>query len=402
MFRYITLFLILFVSNIYADIENYYVGLRAFDDKFYDVAADSLKKFVDEDNSSRESNFAKYLLYKIHMNTHEYKTAKFYLDIIKNINDERFDSKTILFDDIFLTALEDCEKAYKIIDSHKDVNLTKALLGTKCFLDNNTDIIDLPSMSDRMKFYYIMQIENREKIKETFELIDKKKLSNMELKALSIKLYKLELMKEFWDVYERYRDKDTINLAIERVWKTGKYEDVLKGYKYNSKLQLLPETYCMVLDANFKLNRTFDCSIVDKCFSEKNENYAKAMFQCLVNNADNKKLKQFVDSLSDNYTSFFCETGEYLISNKMLGKSRYGLLKKCGNLYDISENLLKNRFFDELILLHRDIKDDRSHFYLSYSYGIKNNKKELKKYYSMIGDLNLKDRLKKRFGKILR
>jgi len=46
------------------------------------------------------------------------------------------------------------------------------------------------------------------------------------LKDLSIRLYKLEMMDEFWKVYERYRDKDTINLAIERVWKTKKYEDV--------------------------------------------------------------------------------------------------------------------------------------------------------------------------------
>lgn len=402
MFGYIALFLILLVSNIYADIENYYVGLRAFEDKFYDVAEDSLKKFIDEDNSSKESDFAKYLLYKIYLNNHEYKKAKFYLDIVKKIKDERFDNNTIIFDEVFLTALENCQEAYKLIDIYKDINLTKALLGTKCSLDNSTDIVDLHSLSDIMKFHYIMQIENREKIKETFELIDKKKLSNAELKALSIKLYKLELMKEFWDIYERYRDKDTINLAIERVWKTGKYEDVLKSYKYNSKIQLLPETYCMIVDANFKLNRSFDCSIVDKCFSEKNDSYAKAMFSCLVSNSNEKGLKRFLEGLNDNHTSFFCETGEYLIVNKMLNKVKYSLLKKCDNLYNMSENLLKKLLIDDLIILHRDIKDERSYFYLAYSYGLKNNKKELKKYYSMVGDIKLKDRLKKRFKKILR
>lgn len=399
MFKYIVFFFLIAIA-VYADIENYYVGLRAYEDKFYDVASDNLQEFLKADNSSKEAIFAKYILYKISIATKDYSKAKYYFDMIKNVNDDRFDKKMMLWDEVLLTAQENCEEAYKLIDKTKDPSLVGALVDTKCTFNKITDNASLKQLSNKAKFYYIFQAGDKDKIKEAFNLIDLKNLSNSELKDLSIRLYKLEMMDEFWKVYERYRDKDTVNLAIERVWKTKKYEDVLKSYKYNRHIALLPETYCMVVDAHFKLNREFDCTLIDRCFTSKDANYYKSMIRCLADHKETAKIKRLVSSIPDNETDLFCDLGSYLISAKLLNKNKYNMVKSCSNIDKISEDLITNGFYDEVIMLRTGVNDDSSYYYLAIAYGMKNDRKNLRYCYSMIKNKDLKKQLIQRFKKI--
>ncbi|MEF3255461.1 MAG: hypothetical protein K6348_07880, partial [Deferribacterales bacterium] len=225
---------------------------------------------------------------------------------------------------------------------------------------------------------------------------------NEELKALSIRLYKLDLMNQFWTVYERYRDQDTINLAIERVWKVGKYEDVLKGYQYNRDKKLLPSTYCMVVDANFKLEKSFDCNLVDLCFETKDDNYLKTKLSCLALHGDIKRIKQFVKGIGDNYTTFFCQSAEYLIINDLIETKRYNLFQRCDNLDNLSEELAKRGLWNKLLYLRSGMNDEKSYFYLAYVYGVKNERRQFNKYYNLVKDKNLKDRLLKRFRRVVR
>lgn len=377
------------------------MGLKAYEDGFFDISAMNLEDFLKNDNSSREANFAKYLLYKIYLKQKDYKNAREYLNVVKAINDDRFDNRSIIFDDVFLTALDNCSLAYQLIEKNRDYSLNRALLGTKCALDNNTDI-DLKELPDKMKFSYIMQIDNKEMIKKAFSLLNLKNLSKEEIKQLSIKLYKYELMNEFWVTYETYRDQDTINLAIERVWKVGKFEDVIKAYNYNKKLTLLPETYCMVLDAHFKTNRKAEYSIIEKCFVNKDERYYKALIRAYSDNNDIAKLKKLINSIPDNQTNILCELGLSLITSKILDKKNYNKLATCQNIDNISDELLKQGFTEDLIFLRKDIKNDKTNYYLAYAYGLQNKKKLLKEYYSRLQDKELKSIIHKRFKKELR
>jgi len=85
MFKYIVFFFLTAIA-VYADIENYYVGLRAYEDKFYDVATDNLQEFLKSDNSSKEATFAKYILLQ-NIPCHKRLTLKqnTNFDMIKNI-----------------------------------------------------------------------------------------------------------------------------------------------------------------------------------------------------------------------------------------------------------------------------------------------------------------------------
>jgi|GEM_PF-4371911 hypothetical protein len=385
----------------FADIENYYVGLKAYGDGFYDISIINLEEFLSQDNSSKESIYAKYLLYKSYYKQKDYKNAKLYLNMIKDINDDRFDRRSIILDKIFLTALDNCTSAYKIIEENKDYTLNEALIGTKCAIDNKSDI-DISQLDDKMRFFYIMQVDSRDKIKNAFDMINLKNLSKDEIKQLSIKLYKYELMNDFWKTYEIYRDKDTINLAIERVWKVGKYDDVVKAYNFNKKFELLPETYCMVLDSHFKTNRKFNYSIIEKCFTVRDEKYYKALIRAYSDNNDIEKLKKIINSIPDNYTSILCEFGSSLITSNLLDIKNYSRLSNCENLDNISDDLIKKGLAKELILLRKNVNNEKSDFYLAYAYGLMNKKKLLTKYYNAIKDKELKKILLKRFKKELK
>lgn len=391
----------LIATSLHADIESYYVGLKAYEDGFYDISAMNLEEFLKNDNDSKEAVFAKYILYKIYLKQKDYKSAWKYLNMIKTINDDRFDNRSIIFDEVFLTALDNCSMAYQLIEKNRDYSLNRALLGTKCAIDNNTDI-DLNELPDKMKFSYIMQIDNRDMIKKAFSFINLKNLSKEEIKQLSIKLYKYELMNEFWATYETYRDQDTINLAIERVWKVGKFDDVIKAYNYNKKLTLLPETYCMVLGAHFKTNRKVEYSIIEKCFVNKDERYYKALIRAYSDNNDIPKLRKLINSLPDNSTNILCELGSTLIISKLLDKKNYSALATCQNIDNISDDLLKHGLPEDLILLRKNISDDRTNYYLAYAYGLQNKKRLLKEYFNRLKDKELRNIILKRFKKELR
>ncbi|MEF3255281.1 MAG: hypothetical protein K6348_06945, partial [Deferribacterales bacterium] len=185
MFKRLILIFLLFTKLLFADIESYYVGLRAFEDGFYDVSAYNLEDYLNEDNSSDKAVFSKYILYKIYLIKKNFDKSRFYLNQIKELDDKRFDKIEIAKDNVFLTALNSCEEAYRLIDELRDPNLYKALLGTNCAIDNNTENIDPMLLPDKMKYFFILQTNDIEKIKEAFKHLDLKKLANEELKALS-------------------------------------------------------------------------------------------------------------------------------------------------------------------------------------------------------------------------
>lgn len=396
------LFFILLVSRIaFADIDSYYVGLKAYQDGFYDISLMNLEDFLKTDNASKEAIFSKYLLYKIYLKQNNIPKAKEYLQMVKDLNDDRFDNKSMAFDEVYLAAIDNCSKAYEIIDQKKDYSLNKALIGTKCAIDNSTDI-DIKELPNSLKFSYIMQINDRELIKKTFDMLNLKKLTNEQIKQLSIKLYRYELITEFWKAYETYRDRDTINLAIERVWKVGKYDDVIKGYNYNKQHTLLPETYCMVLDAHFKTNKKINYSIIEKCFTEKDEKYYKALIRAYSENNDIPRLKNLINSLPDNQSKILCELGSSIITTDLLDKKNYKRLINCENLDNISSDLLQQRLTSPLIQIHNSIENQKSYYYLAYAYGLDGKIKLLKKYYDKIKDKNLKNIIHKRFKRYLK
>ncbi|MGC9061837.1 hypothetical protein [Calditerrivibrio sp.] len=396
------LFFVLLASNIaFAEIDSYYVGLKAYQDGFYDVSLINLEDFLKTDNASKEAIFAKYLLYKIYLKQNNIQKAKEYFQMIKDLNDDRFDNKSMSFDEVYLTAIDNCSKAYAIIDQKKDYSLNKALIGTKCAIDNSTNI-DIQELPDSLKFSYIMQINDKALIKKTFEMLNLKNLTNEQIKQLSIKLYKYELITEFWKAYETYRDKDTINLAIERVWKVGKYEDVIKGYNYNRQHALLPETYCMVLDAHFKTNKKVNYSIIEKCFTAKDEKYYKALIRAYSVNNDIPMLKNLINSLPDNQSNILCELGSSVITANLLDKKNYKRLINCENIDNISNDLLQQGLTFHLIQIHFGMENQKSYYYLAYAYGLEGKKKLLKKYYDKITVKDLKNNIYKRFKRYLK
>ncbi|MCX8084662.1 MAG: hypothetical protein N3C60_07080 [Calditerrivibrio sp.] len=397
----ILLLLFSFFSTGWSEIESYYVGLSAYNDGFYDISAMNLEEFLQKDNRSKEAIFAKYLLYKIYLLKKDYVKAKGYFYQINGIDDNRFDKRGMIFDHVYITAMDNCTQAYDLIEKYRDYSLKNALLGTSCSIDNNTEI-DPENLSDRLRFYYIMQIDKVDSIKKAFSLINLSNLSNDEIKQLSIKLYRLELMTEFWKAYNRYRDKDTINLAIERVWKVGKFEDVLKSYQYNKHIDLLPESYCMILDAHFKLNKEVDINLIDRCFVEKNDRYYKSLIKVYSDKNDVKRLKHLINTIPDNYTFILCEIGYPIIKANLLEQKNYQYLRKCGNLDNITDQLLKEGMASSVINLRKGLNDQMSIYYSTYAYGLIRDKKNLKRFYGLLTDEELKNKINKRFGRELK
>jgi len=131
----------------------------------------------------------------------------------------------------------------------------------------------------------------------------------------------------------------------------------------------------MVVDAHFKLNREFDCTLIDKCFTSKDANYYKSMIRCLSDHKDQAKIKKLVSSIPDNETDLFCDLGSYLISAKLLNKDKYNMIKSCPNIDKISEDLITNGFYDEVITLRTGVNDDSSYYYLAIAYGMKMTEK---------------------------
>ena len=82
--------------------DDYFVGLKAYDDGLYDVAEYCLANYLKYENKSQKAGFATYLLYQVYMSQGNYKAAQYSFAQLANFKDSRFDRQKMLKDQMFI------------------------------------------------------------------------------------------------------------------------------------------------------------------------------------------------------------------------------------------------------------------------------------------------------------
>ena len=78
--------------------DDYFVGLKAYEDGLYDVAKSCLSNYLSHEDKSQKAGFATYILYQVYMAQNDFKSAQYTFTQLANFKDSRFDKQKMLKD----------------------------------------------------------------------------------------------------------------------------------------------------------------------------------------------------------------------------------------------------------------------------------------------------------------
>jgi hypothetical protein len=392
----ILIFILLFSNSVFSDTSDYIVGLNAYNDGFYDIAKISLEDYLKKAKEKSNVIYSKYLLYQIYLSENNLKKAETLFNDILKIKDKRFDYSIIRRDRVrFLIKNNNCEKAKKIVEQYPENLSALIFVNSKCRFGKNTYKAYLnKKINHQNKLKAIFKSnKNPKAVAALFNQINLKKLTNQEKKYLGAYFYKYKDFKNFWKVYNSYKDDDMVNFALNRLWDIKDEKAFLRSFKYNNKYKISPVNNCRALQIYTKKGENFACKLIDNCYKNKSKNYYKSMLACLIKKNNSEDIKNFLFSIKEQDFKYVCEYSEYLIANNFYDLQWIHRFSKCKQVDNIADILLDKKRPNDILKLFSGKSSDKAYFYISKAYEQKNNKEKAKLYKNKIKNKKLKSLL---------
>jgi len=394
MFKIIT-FLLVFTSMLYADVENYLIGLNAYRDGFDNMAEENLETYLKNAEDEKKARFAKYILYKINLQDNNYGKAYNYLEQIEDIKDKRFDLTQIKIDKMKILLNTDCSKASGYLTNTLRSNLATLYLKSQCPInDKLVRKISESNLPDKIKAAYIIKLDNNIELayqiakNTSFEKLDKNTI-----RYIGLLFYKSGRYDIFWKAYKYYKNDQFVNLALKRVFETGNFKGFDESFLYNEpKFKISSENYCRAVKSRMELGQEYNCEWIDKCYTAKDEKYIRAKFSCLIQNKSSKTTG-FINNNFEKERGFFCKQGENIISGGYYNSDTIAKFRNCGNKFKLAELLLSKKNTDEVLNLLRNDKSDKSLYIKTKAYILADDLKKAKQTAEEIKSEKLKNSL---------
>lgn len=381
--------------------ENYFIGLKAYEDGFYDVAKSSVLEFLKKDSKSAQAGFATYLLYQIYMAEGDYKAAKIEFEKLKKFDDNRFDKNKMTADEMALAVKLDCKDAKKLLFSKQSDDQMKIYIGSGCPISQ--EILDYAAAMPFKTETVIMVID---KIKDDKEQM-LKVYNNLSVEKRTPKLLNFyghyfavnKMYADFWRLFSEYKDADMVDIALDDIWNTAdqnKYVDFfnknINGYKLNNI------SYCRQIEASNKTAQVFDCKIVDGCLGVTNPQYKKTKLACYMKNEDKNGISLFMKDVTAGEAAKLCEYGKYIVIKNLYSPEFLGKFSSCPDKAGMYESLLKNKDYKGMINLAGKKREETDKAYLAIAYHLSGNKTEGDTFLQSVTDANLVNMVKSRIG----
>lgn len=394
MFKIIT-FLLVFTSMLYADVENYLIGLNAYRDGFDNMAEENLETYLKNAEDEKKARFAKYILYKINLQNNNYGKAYEYLEQIESIKDKRFDSQQINTDKMKILLNTDCSKASGYLTNTLRSNLATLYLKSQCPInDKLVRKISESNLPDKIKAAYIIKLDNN--IELAYQIAKNTSLEKLDkntIRYIGLLFYKSGRYDIFWKAYKYYKNDQFVNLALKRVFETGNFKGFDESFLYNEpKFKISSENYCRAVKSRMELGQDYNCKWIDKCYTAKDEKYISAKFSCLIQNKSSKTTG-FINNNFEKERGFFCKQGENIISGGYYNSDTIDKFRNCGNKFKLAELLLNKKNTDEVFNLLRNDESDKSLYIKTKAYILADDLKKAKQTADKIKSEKLKNSL---------
>jgi len=388
-------FILLFATSLFADVQDYIIGLSAYNDGFDKMAIESLEAYIADSDDPAKTHFAKYVLYKIYLKNNNYKKAYSYFQDIERVNDDRFDRNQMLKDNMFMLKEINCEKAAEFLQEKLTDELSSIYLTSQCSInDGLAQSVAESNLNAKVKTAFILKL--RDKPESAYKIAKETAFAGLEkdiLRYLGIFFYNNGYYDIFWNVYSEYKDDDLVNYALKRLFDVSQYENFVHSFNANkNQYNISNANYCRAIESYQKLNQQFDCEIIDLCYNNKDNNYLKAKLSCFINNRDNKA-QIFIKKNFRNNTDLFCTYAENIIAADLHDSEIISMFSICDNKLRLAEILLKNRQPENVLTLLRNDESDRSLYTKARAYILAGDKEKARAVANKINEKTLKERL---------
>ncbi len=402
-FSLIIFFILFYTLICFADKSDYLVGLKAYDDGFYDVAKISLEEFLTTAENNSEKTYAQYLLYLIYKREKNEEKTKYYFNLIKDVKDKRFDMRALKQDKIKMLLKEDCNKAAEMVLNKPDKIFLSMYAVSNCPITDNISSFyyNIKGINTAVKLKVISKIKNKpETVAKIFNTVNLKKLKKGQLEYFGEYFFLNRNFDMFWKVYQNSKTDKMVNLALNRLWEIKDYKNFIRSYEYNkNSYKILPSNTCRAVQAYNTLKKTYDCNLIDSCFtSNKNKDFYVSKLGCYIEKKDKEQIIKFVSSIDKNDIKYICEYTEYLVANNFYNEKILPLFSNCKQSSNVADILIDKNKPDEVIKLFINLNNDTANYYICMANIMKKDLITAEKYFKKIKNKKLKQELNEYFN----
>jgi len=376
--------------------EDYFVGLKAYEDGFTDVAKLAFEEYLSKNKSGEESDFSRYLLYQIYQSEGNLKQAKTILDKLDRSGNKKFNTQKIKNDNIAILLKTDCAEAkwHIISDINEGVMLYSK---SDCPIDLElTEAVAKSDQDPRILLFFISKIkDDKEKMMIIYNNLSKSEKSVDILNYYAKYFYINKMKPEFYTLYKEYKSKELLELALEFAWDDNNYkqyvqyfnQDLKKGYKLKSV------SYCRMIESGSKLGLNYSCDYIKLCLLKESKDLNKTVLSCLIRNEDKEQLNNYILSVNSKDMREICEYTGNFISKKLFSKYSIKKFHGCTQKKEIYLYLVKDRDYPAIFALAGKNLDDLDTAFISIAYLKTGKKKEYEKMFNKIKSNQLKNEI---------
>lgn len=354
-------------QSVWAHDDDYIVGLSAFRDGLYEIAAPSLETYLSGETEKRKSDYAHYLLYQIYFDAEKYEEASKHLKAAVSVKDRRFDELQLVRNGMIIFTKTDCAEAGDFISKINDEKAFNFYLDSECSPDKEAGMTILSKAGeDATRLKVVSKFaDSPEVVSAAFDALDAAKLDDNAKKYFALYFYKNGDNDRFAKVREVYEDKDVVGIELDLLWQKGDRDGFIGGFeKYRAKYELVGANACRAIDVYKKSEKEFDCSLIDECMQERSVEYVQTKGACLVKKGDSASVTEFLDSLKPEVFSGICAYGEYIFYKDLYtGKSQSRFYGCESQRYKIADVLMSKGEYQSVVNIFYKKSEDMDRYY---------------------------------------
>ena len=231
--------------------DDYFVGLKAYDDGLYDVAEACLSNYLSHENKSQQAGFATYLLYQVYMSQGNYKAAQYIFTQLANFKDSRFNKEKMLKDQMFIETKLNCDGAKNLLLTNPKNEYLEVYAKSSCVVDKDiTNILSKIDVSSETLYSVLERVQkDKELVFSTYDNLKPEKRTPKLMNFYGKYFYSNNMKSEFYALYKIYQDSELASFILDDTWKNGDYKKYIASFKKEVKndYKLDKVVYCSML-----------------------------------------------------------------------------------------------------------------------------------------------------------
>lgn len=379
--------------------DDYFVGLKAYDDGLYDVAESCLSNYLNHENKSQKAGFATYLLYQVYMSQGNYKAAQHTFTQLATFKDSRFNKQKMMKDQMFIETKLSCDGAKNLLLTNPKNEYLEVYAKSACIVDKDiTNLLSKIDVSSETLYAVLERVQkDKELVFSTYDNLRAEKRTPKLMNFYGKYFYSNNMKAEFYALYKVYQDSELASFVLDDTWKSGDYKKYIDSFKKEVKndYKLDKVVYCRMIEASNKEMVNFDCDLVDKCLGTKNPDFNKTKLACYMRKEDKEKISWFVGTLTVQDTLKLCEYGKYIIGKKLYDVKFLNKFEKCPDKASMYESLLKFKDYNAVIKLGGSGVNQLDIAYMAIAYYYLGNNAQYNNYLNKLIDVDLSGMVKR-------